>query len=59
MGHPSEVADSREALGKDVLQEASQELPQSQGHAACLVVMGIVFPAERDMRFVYRQETLV
>jgi hypothetical protein len=59
MGHPAEVTNAREALGKYVLQEAAQELFQSHGHAAALAVMGIILPAERDVRVVYGQETMI
>ena len=59
MSHPAEVTNAREALGKDVLQEAAQELFRRQGHAAAFAVMGIILPAERDVRIVYGQEAMV
>ena len=47
---PAEVANAREALGKNVLHEAAQELFAGKGHDALAAVMGVVLPPESHMR---------
>ena len=59
MGEPAEVANAREALGKNMLQKTPQELFVRERHDAALAVVRIVLPAERDVRIGNLDETMV
>jgi hypothetical protein len=49
VGQKAEVADTHEARGKHVEQEAAQELLHRKGHHALLVTMRGVSPAKGDL----------
>jgi hypothetical protein len=59
VGHPAEIADTREAPGQDVLQEAAQELFAGEPHDALLAAVGIVLPAEGDLIICNREQSMV
>ena len=46
IGQPAEVANAGEALRKNVLQEAAQELFTGKGHGVLAAVMGVILPLE-------------
>ena len=49
LGEKAEVANAREALGENMLQEPPQELFVRKRHGAALAVVRIVLPAKRDV----------
>ena len=51
VGEEAEVADAHEAFGKQVQQEAAQELLDGQRHEPLLVTMGGISPAESNVVF--------
>ena len=49
---PAEVADAREPLRQNMLQEATQELFERECHGSVFAVMGVVLPAKRHLSVV-------
>jgi hypothetical protein len=59
MGQKAEVADTHEAGGKYVEQEAAQELLDRQGHQALLVAVRRVSPAEGNLSALEGDEAVI
>ncbi len=55
----AEVADAREALGENMLQEPPQELFVRERHGAALAVVRIVLPAKRHVIIRHLDQTMV
>ena len=59
VGQKTEVADAHETFGEQMQQETAQEVIERYGHQLLFVVMRGITPAERDVPFGKRDQTMV
>lgn len=56
---PAEIANTGQALGQSVLQEAEQKLLAGKSLRALLIVMSIILPSESHVRLVNRDDSMI